>query len=139
MGSWLMGMVGLVGRKRGVAGSWAKLVNIRVEYRYAGKAMLAGFGVDAAGESMVDVVFMLGLGLIGFRMRRYGIPLAPVRIAVILGPLAESSLRAAMNNSQNDPMTLISTPITITLYILLVIVITISAVNKVRIRKAAGV
>ena len=139
MASLLIGMVVLLVLNLPFAPLWAKLLNIPREYLYAGIAMFACFGVYAASASIVDVVFMLGLGLIGFMMRRYGIPLAPVLIAVILGPLAESSLRAAMNNSQNDPMTLISTPITITLYILLVIVITISAVNKVRIRKAAGV
>ncbi|WP_370332895.1 tripartite tricarboxylate transporter permease [Mycolicibacterium hippocampi] len=139
MASLLIGMVVLLVLNLPFAPLWAKLLNIPREYLYAGIAMFACFGVYAASASIVDVVFMLGLGLIGFMMRRYGIPLAPVLIAVILGPLAESSLRAAMNNSQNNPMTLISTPITITLYILLVIVITISAVNKVRIRRAAGV
>ncbi|GAB3218795.1 tripartite tricarboxylate transporter permease [Mycolicibacterium hippocampi] len=139
MASLLIGMVVLLILNLPFAPLWAKLLNIPREYLYAGIAMFACFGVYAASASIVDVVFMLGLGLIGFMMRRYGIPLAPVLIAVILGPLAESSLRAAMNNSQNNPMTLISTPITITLYILLVIVITISAVNKVRIRRAAGV
>ena len=61
----------------------------------------------------------------------------PVLIAVILGPLAESSLRSAMNNSQNNPLTLVSTPITITLYTLLLIVIGISVYNKVRVRPEA--
>ncbi len=139
LASLLIGMVVLLILNLPFAPLWAKLLNIPREYLYAGIAMFACFGVYAASASIVDVLFMLGLGLIGFMMRRYGVPLAPVLIAVILGPLAESSLRAAMNNSQNNPLTLVSTPITITLYILLVIVITISAVNKVRIRRAAGV
>ncbi|WP_204161915.1 hypothetical protein [Mycolicibacterium brumae] len=63
--------------------------------------------------------------------------LAPVLIAVILGPLAESSLREAMNNSENNPMTLISSPITITLYTLLIGVIVFSVYSKVRLRKDA--
>ena len=139
LASLLIGMVVLLILNLPFAPLWAKLLNIPREYLYAGIAMFACFGVYAASASIVDVLFMLGLGLIGFMMRRYGVPLAPVLIAVILGPLAESSLRAAMNNSQNNPLTLVSTPITITLYILLVIVIMISAVNKVRIRRAAGV
>ncbi|MGB7508254.1 MAG: tripartite tricarboxylate transporter permease, partial [Mycobacterium sp.] len=139
LASLLIGMVVLLILNLPFAPLWAKLLNIPREYLYAGIAMFACFGVYAASASIVDVLFMLGLGLIGFMMRRYGVPLAPVLIAVILGPLAESSLRAAMNNSQNNPLTLVSTPITITLYILLVVVITISVVNKIRIRRAAGV
>ena len=113
---------------------WAKLLTIPKEYLYAGIAMFACFGVYAASAAMIDVVFMLVLGLIAFAMRRYGVPIAPVLIAVILGPLAESSLRSAMNNSQNNPLTLVSTPITITLYALLLIVIGISVYNKLRVR-----
>ncbi len=90
-----------------------------------------------ASAAMIDVVFMIILGLIGFAMRRFDVPLAPVLIAVILGPLAESSLREAMNNSENNPMTLISSPITITLYTLLIGVIVFSVYSKVRLRKDA--
>ncbi|MBB3040047.1 TctA family transporter [Hoyosella altamirensis] len=116
---------------------WAKLLNIPREYLYAGIALFACFGVYAASASLVDVVFMLALGVLGFAMRRYGVPLAPVLIAVILGPLAETSLRAAMNNSENNPLTLVSTPITLTLYFLLIVVIAISAYNKLRLRTSA--
>ncbi|EME59161.1 tripartite tricarboxylate transporter permease [Rhodococcus sp. GXMU-t2271] len=137
LASLFIGMIVLLVLNLPFAPLWAKLLDIPREYLYAGIAMFACFGVYAASAAIVDVVFMIGLGLLGFVMRRYGVPLAPVLIAVILGPLAESSLRAAMNNSQNDPLTLVSTPITITLYSLLVVVIAISAYNKLRLRKAA--
>lgn len=135
MASLIIGMIVLLILNLPFAPLWARLLTIPKEYLYAGIAMFACFGVYAASAAIVDVVFMLILGLIGFAMRRYGIPLAPVLIAVILGPLAESSLRAAMNNSQNNPLTLISTPITITLYALLAGVIAISVYNKLRLRK----
>ena len=135
LASLFIGMVMLLILNLPFAPLWAKLLNIPREYLYAGIAMFACFGVYAASAAMVDVVFMLVLGVLGFGMRRYGIPLAPVLIAVILGPLAESSLRAAMNNSQNNPLTLVSTPITITLYFLLAVVIGISAYNKLKLRK----
>ncbi|MGB3484335.1 MAG: tripartite tricarboxylate transporter permease [Mycobacterium sp.] len=135
LASLIIGMVVLLILNLPFAPLWAKLLLIPKEYLYAGIGMLACFGVYAASAAMVDVIFMLGLGVVGFVMRRYGVPIAPVLIAVILGPLAESSLRAAMNNSQNNPLTLISTPITITLYTLLLGVIAISVYNKLRIRK----
>lgn len=135
MASLIIGMVVLLILNLPFAPLWARLLLIPREYLYAGIAMFACFGVYAASAAMVDVVFMILLGVVGFVMRRYGIPLAPVLIAVILGPLAESSLREAMNNSQNNPLTLISTPITITLYALLIAVIVFSIVNKVRMRR----
>lgn len=138
LASLIIGMVVLLILNMPFAPLWARLLNIPREYLYAGISMFACFGVYAASAAMVDVVFMILLGLLGFAMRRYGVPLAPVLIAVILGPLAESSLREAMNNSQNDPLTLISTPITITLYTLLAVVIGISLYSKVRMRREAA-
>ncbi|CAJ1582400.1 tripartite tricarboxylate transporter permease [[Mycobacterium] wendilense] len=135
LASLIIGMVVLLILNLPFAPLWARLLLIPREYLYAGIAMFACFGVYAASAAMIDVVFMIILGVVGFAMRRYGIPLAPVLIAVILGPLAESSLREAMNNSQNNPLTLVSTPITITLYALLIAVVVFSAVNKVRMRR----
>ncbi|MFC9963876.1 tripartite tricarboxylate transporter permease [Nocardia ignorata] len=132
MASLFIGMVVLLILNMPFARLWANLLKIPREYLYAGIAVFACFGVYAAAASIVDVVFMLVLGAIGFAMRRYDVPIAPVLIAVILGPLAETSLRAAMNNSDNDPLTLVSTPITITLYVLLAGVVAIGVFNKLK-------
>ncbi|HZG89322.1 MAG TPA: tripartite tricarboxylate transporter permease [Pseudonocardia sp.] len=99
---------------------WAQLLRVPKSYLYAGIAVFASFGVYAAGASTVDLVIMLVIGVLGLAMRLYDIPVAPVLIAVILGPLAEYSLRDAMANSENDPAVLVSSPITIVLYLLLV-------------------
>ncbi len=98
---------------------WAQLLRVPKSYLYAGIAVFASFGVYAAGASIIDLVIMLVIGVLGLAMRLYDIPIAPVLIAVILGPLAEYSLRDAMANSENDPAVLISSPITIGLYVLL--------------------
>jgi putative tricarboxylic transport membrane protein len=39
---------------------------------------------------------MLGSGLIGYLLHRFGFPLAPLVLAVILGPLADENLRRAL-------------------------------------------
>ncbi|MDJ0415403.1 tripartite tricarboxylate transporter permease [Rhodococcus opacus] len=111
---------------------WALLLRVPKEYLYAGVGVFSSFGVYAVSASLADLALMVALALLGFAMRRYGVPLAPVLIAVILGPLAEYSLRDAMNNSQNNPVTLISTPITITLYAVLALVIAYTILSKFR-------
>lgn len=116
---------------------WAQLLKIPKNYLYAGISVFAALGVYASSASIVDLIFMLGLGIIGFMMRRYDIPLAPVLIAVILGPLAEESLRRALAVSEGDPSILVSSGITIVLYALLVIAVVFSIVSKIRARKTA--
>ncbi|KZE98143.1 tripartite tricarboxylate transporter permease [Rhodococcus sp. IEGM 1401] len=116
---------------------WAQLLKIPKNYLYAGISVFAALGVYASSASIVDLIFMLGLGIVGFMMRRYEIPLAPVLIAVILGPLAEESLRRALAVSEGDPSILISSGITIVLYALMVIAVVFSIVSKIRARKTA--
>ncbi|MFI8567104.1 tripartite tricarboxylate transporter permease [Rhodococcus sp. NPDC078407] len=116
---------------------WAQLLKIPKNYLYAGISVFAALGVYASSASIVDLIFMLGLGIVGFMMRRYEIPLAPVLIAVILGPLAEESLRRALAVSEGDPSILVGSAITIVLYALMIIAVVFSIVSKVRARKTA--
>ncbi|MBY4401526.1 tripartite tricarboxylate transporter permease [Rhodococcus fascians] len=116
---------------------WAQLLKIPKNYLYAGISVFAALGVYASSASIVDLIFMLGLGIVGFIMRRYDIPLAPVLIAVILGPLAEESLRRALAVSEGDPSILVSSGITIVLYALMIIAVVFSIVSKIRARKTA--
>jgi putative tricarboxylic transport membrane protein len=111
---------------------WAKLLMLPQSYLYAGITVFASLGVYATGASQTDLVLMCALGLLAFVMRRNDVPLAPVLIAVILGPLAEYSLRDAMGNSGNDPLTLVSSPITIGLYSLLALGIAWTVYRRLR-------
>ncbi len=53
-------------------------------------------GAYAIHNSMFDVFLMLAFGFIGFGMERLDIPTTPAVLAVILGPMAEESLRRAL-------------------------------------------
>ena len=57
--------------------------------------------------------------------------LAPL-IAVILGPLAETELSRALAASEGDLSTLVASPITITLYLVLLVVAAGVLVTRVR-------
>jgi putative tricarboxylic transport membrane protein len=53
--------------------------------------------------------------VLGFMMRRYDYPIAPVVVGLILGPVAEAQLRRALSISVGDPMVLVQSPISATL------------------------
>ena len=55
-------------------------------------------------------------------------------IGMVLGPLAETSLRDALLSSVGDPRVLVSSPITIVIYVLLLGVVALSVRNAVRTR-----
>ena len=53
-------------------------------------------GTYTVNSNMIEVFVMLGCGVLGFFMRRYGFSPAALVIALVLGPLAEETLRQTM-------------------------------------------
>lgn len=58
--------------------------------------VLATWGTYAVRSTMVDVIAMVGVGILGYLMRTQKIPAAPFAIAFILGPLFENELRKSL-------------------------------------------
>ena len=53
-------------------------------------------GSFAVNLNYFDVYVMLFSGIFGYILHRFGFPLAPLVLAVILGPLADENLRRAL-------------------------------------------
>jgi putative tricarboxylic transport membrane protein len=85
-----------------LVGIWVKLLKIPRPYLYAGILLFASLGSYAVNADPLDLVILLLLGLLGFAMRRYGWPVAPAVIGLILGPVAETNLRRALAISDGD-------------------------------------
>jgi putative tricarboxylic transport membrane protein len=86
---------------------WAKLLRIPRPYLYAGILFFASMGAYAVNGSNFDLILLLVLGLLGFGMRRFAIPVLPLIVGVILGPRVELQGRRAMQLSSGDPKGLI--------------------------------
>ncbi|RZU65731.1 putative tricarboxylic transport membrane protein [Microterricola gilva] len=91
-------------------GMWVKVLQIPRPYLYAGILAFAGLGAYALHFNVFDTVTLFVVGLIGFFMRRYGYPVAPMVVGGILGPMAEEQLRKAMAISQGDLLYLVHSP-----------------------------
>ncbi|GAA3123503.1 tripartite tricarboxylate transporter permease [Planomonospora alba] len=90
---------------------WAKVLHVPRPYLYAGIVLFAALGVYALNASWIDLVVLYVLGLLGFAMRRFGLPVAPAVIGVILGPMAEIQLRRALAIGAGDPSVLVRSPV----------------------------
>ncbi|MEM7406242.1 MAG: tripartite tricarboxylate transporter permease [Pseudomonadota bacterium] len=60
---------------------------------------------------MHDVWLMLIFGVVGYLMRKLDYPMAPAVLAIVLGPLAETSLRQTLIQSSGDIFVLFQRPI----------------------------
>ncbi|CAH1658209.1 Uncharacterized 52.8 kDa protein in TAR-I ttuC' 3'region [Hyphomicrobiales bacterium] len=98
-----------------LVGLWVKLLAIPQHWLYAGILVFATMGTIAAKPSVVELSMLLVFGMLGFLMRRYDYPVAPVVIGLILGPMAEQQLRRALAISLGDPIALVESPLAATL------------------------
>ena len=126
LASFFIAMVVLLAINLPFAQLWAKLLLIPQHYLYAGITLFCGLGIYATTGAVFDLLMLLALGVLGFLMRRYGYPLAPLMIGMVLGPLAETSLRDALLSSVGDPTILVSSPITWVIYGILAVVLAFS-------------
>ena len=110
---------------------WAKLLLIPKPYLYAGITVFCGLGVYATSGSVFDLLLLLGIALVGFTMRRHGVPLAPLMIGMVLGPLAETSMRDALLSSNGDYSVFVTGPIPLVIYSLLLIVLALTVRSKI--------
>jgi putative tricarboxylic transport membrane protein len=86
-----------------LVGLWIQLLKVPPPLLYAGILVLGTVGTYGVTRSVFDLGLLYLVGLFGFVMRLFDIPLGPVLIGLILGPLAESEFRRAMAISQGDP------------------------------------
>src|SRR5215208_2294726 len=98
-----------------LVGLWVRLLAIPQPWLYAGILVFAAMGTIAANPSVIELLMLAVFGVLGFLMRRFDYPIAPAVVGLILGPVAESQLRRALQISLGDPLALVQSPIAATL------------------------
>jgi putative tricarboxylic transport membrane protein len=115
---------------------WARLLRVPRPYLYAGILFFASLGAYAANANTFDLLLLLVIGALGFMMRRYGIPMLPAIIGVILGPYAEQELRRALQLS-NGHVSGLFEPMSVVVYAIVALILLFPLVKKVLPKKAA--
>jgi putative tricarboxylic transport membrane protein len=73
--------------------------------------VLCSVGSFALAGRLFDVYVMLAFGIVGFVLRRYGYPMAPLVLGLVLGDLLEKNLRRALILSDGDLSPFFTRPI----------------------------
>jgi putative tricarboxylic transport membrane protein len=119
-----------------LVGIWVKLLLIPRPQLYAGILVFAMIGIWGLSGQVIDLIVMVTIGIVGYVMRVYDFPIAPVLIGLILGPMAENNLRTALAAGQGNPMAMVSTPLSVTFLILAVLFMFVPPLLR-RLRAAA--
>jgi putative tricarboxylic transport membrane protein len=135
LASLLIGNVLLLVLNLPLAPVWAKLLRIPRPQLYAGILFFATLGAYATNLQAFDLFLLLVLGLLGLMMRRFALPVLPLILGVILGPLMELKLREAMAISGGEVNALWSEPLAVAIYVVVVLAVVAPLVVR-RIRPA---
>ncbi|MEM8538159.1 MAG: tripartite tricarboxylate transporter permease [Pseudomonadota bacterium] len=93
--------------------------------------VLCVLGVFATTDRMFDTWVMLLLGVGGYLLRKLNYPVAPAVLAIVLGPLAERSMRQSLISSQGDVTTFITRPISLTCIVIAALLISYPLIQKI--------
>lgn len=79
--------------------------------------VLCTVGAFAIASRIFDIWVMLAFGVLGFVLRYFGFPLAPLILGVVLGPILDSNLRRGLLLSGGSLDPFFSRPISIVLWV----------------------
>lgn len=89
-------------------------------------------GAYSNANNLFDVLIAIVFGVIGFGMKKFGYPGAPLVLGIVLGPIAESNLNRALILSNNSWTTFITHPISCVFLVVSVVLIVYSLINNIK-------
>lgn len=113
----------------------AKIASVPKTYLVPAIAIFAIVGAFASSGNIFDIWVTIFFGLLGYILEKYEFPVAPIALAIILGPLAEVSLRQSLIFSKGDPMILINRPISGVLIVIAILSVVTTIIKQKRTEK----
>ncbi len=78
---------------------------------------ISAVGVYSVHATTFDLMLMSGLGVVGYLLRKQGVPMAPLILGFVLGDMMEQNLRRALSMTNGELGILIESPISKGLWI----------------------
>lgn len=88
--------------------------------------------------NFMDIFIMFGAGLLGTLMKKYGFPITPLILALVLGYTIEDNFRKALVLSNGSLSIFVQSPVSVIFLSLAVLIMVFPLINAARKRKRAG-
>ena len=85
--------------------------------------VLCTIGTFALAGRLFDIYVMVAFGLIGFVLRQFNYPMAPLVLGIVLGDLLEKNLRRGLVLSDGDLAPFVTRPISAVLFATIVLIV----------------
>ncbi len=109
--SMYIGNVMLVILNMPMVGIWVYLLRVPYQALMPMIITISAVGIYATENNIFDMWVMLGFGIVGYLMRKFDFPAAPVVLALVLGPMVEKSLRQSLSISHGSLAIFVTRPI----------------------------
>jgi len=96
-------------------GLWVQVLKVPYPILFPIILLFCLVGVYSLNYSAVEVALMIGFGVFGYLARKFQFEMAPLVLALVIGPMMENNLRLSLVISQGSPMIFITHPISATL------------------------
>jgi putative tricarboxylic transport membrane protein len=100
--------------------------------------VLCTIGTFALASRLFDIWVMVAFGVLGFVLRKYGYPMAPLVLGIVLGDLLEKNFRRGLVLSDGDLTPFVTRPISAVLFgtIVVIVLLRLPAVRRLFSRKS---
>jgi putative tricarboxylic transport membrane protein len=99
-------------------GLWVKILKIPYRFLFPLILFFCLVGAYSLNNNPAEMVIMLTFGVVGYFLRKFKYPLAPAILALVLGPLLESSLRRSLLMSSGDGWIFLNRPISLAMILI---------------------
>ena len=98
---------------------------------------VSAVGVYSVHATTFDLVLMSVFGVVGYLLRKQGVPMAPLILGFVLGDMMEQNLRRALSITDGDVGILVESPISIGLWVLSALMLVVPSLMRLRARAKA--
>lgn len=98
---------------------------------------VSAVGVYSVHATTFDLVLMSVFGVVGYLLRKQGVPMAPLILGFVLGDMMEQNLRRALSITDGDVGILVESPISIGLWVLSALMLVVPPLMRLRARAKA--
>lgn len=128
LASMLIGNVMLLILNIPLVSAFVQLLRIRVGLLTSGAVAVTFVGAFSIQNSVFDMYVLVAFGLVGYFMRLVNLPLAPLILAFVLGPILESAVRQSLLISGGDPTIFLTRPISASILAAILLLLGLSAI-----------
>jgi len=94
-----------------LVGMWVSLLRIPQPILLALILVFMLVGTFSVNNSVLDLFVLVGMGIVGYILRKLDFDVAPMILALVLGPMLERTFRQSLYMSRGDPLVFFQRPI----------------------------